>query len=136
MEESKHLNKENLLKVLKKSYSPYSQFRVSAQIVEETSGESFFGCNVENASYGATVCAERSAISNMISGVGSLSKIIEIHIVSDQKTPISPCGICRQSLAEFSNSKTKIFCYSNDFSSQKIYTVSEILPDAFVEVPS
>jgi len=136
MEERAHLNKENLLEVLKKSYSPYSKFRVSAQIVEETSGKSFFGCNIENASFGATVCAERSAISSMIASVGHLAKISEIHIVSDQKTPISPCGICRQSLAEFSNSETKIFCYSSDFSSQKAYTVSEILPDAFVEVPN
>ena len=74
MEESLYLDKEKLLKVLKKSYSPYSKFRVSAQIVEETSEQSFFGCNVENVSFGATVCAERSAISSMIVEVGNGGK--------------------------------------------------------------
>jgi cytidine deaminase len=133
MEESSHLDKENLLKVLKKSYSPYSKFRVSAQIVEETSEQSFFGCNVENASFGATVCAERSAISNMVSEVGSTARIKEIHIISDQKAAISPCGICRQSLAEFATLETKIFCYGADFNDSRVYTLSQLLPMAFTE---
>lgn len=132
MEESSHLDKENLLKVLKKSHSPYSKFRVSAQIVEETSGRAFFGCNVENVSFGATVCAERSAISNMISEMGSGARIKEVHIISDQKDPISPCGICRQSLAEFSSPEAKIYCHGADFKTSKVFTVSQLLPEAFI----
>ena len=132
MEESLYLDKENLLTVLKKSYSPYSRFKVSAQIVEESSERSFFGCNVENVSFGATVCAERSALSTMVGEMGGGIKIKEVHIISDQKNPISPCGICRQSLAEFCTTETKIFCYGKDFENLKFYTMAQLLPDAFV----
>ena len=131
MEESLHLDKENLLEVLKKSYSPYSKFRVSAQIVEETGEKSFFGCNVENVSFGATVCAERSAISNMISEVGNKARIKELHVISDQEGPISPCGICRQSLVEFSSPATKVFCHGANFNKTNIFTMKELLPEAF-----
>jgi len=133
MEVSSNLNKEMLLEVLKKSYSPYSKFRVSAQIVEEVSGKSFFGCNVENASFGATVCAERSAISNMVVDQGKGAKIKEIHIISDMKEPVSPCGICRQSIAEFSNKNTKIYCHSADFSKSRSFLLGDLLPEAFTE---
>lgn len=133
MEESTYLNKEMLQKVLENSYSPYSKFRVSAQIVEEISEKSFYGCNVENASFGATVCAERSAISNMIVELGKSAKIKEVHIISDMKEPVSPCGICRQSLAEFSTKSTRVFCHSADFSKSKVFLIHDLLPEAFTE---
>jgi len=126
------LNKDKLLDVLTKSHSPYSKFRVSAQIVEKLSGESFFGCNVENASFGATICAERSAISSMVSNVGSKAEIKEVHIVSDMEEPVSPCGVCRQSLVEFSTSETRVYVYAKDMKSFNVFSMSDLLPHAFV----
>lgn len=126
------LNKDKLLEVLTKSHSPYSKFRVSAQIVEKLSEESFFGCNVENASFGATICAERSAICSMVSKLGTQAKIKEVHIVSDMTEPVSPCGVCRQSLAEFSTEETSIYVYAKNMKSYKRFSMIDLLPHAFV----
>lgn len=85
-------------KAMGNSYSPYSQFSVGAAILT-SSGEVFTGCNVENASFGATICAERCAIIKAISeGYTSFEKIA---IVSSENDLTYPCGICRQFLSEF-----------------------------------
>ncbi len=83
------------------AYAPYSKFRVGAAILSE-SGAIFTGCNVENVSFGLTICGERSAIFSAISA--GERKFIALAIVASTATPIVPCGACRQVLAEFSPS--------------------------------
>lgn len=83
------------------AYAPYSNFRVGAAILLE-SGEVFSGCNVENASYGLTNCAERTAIFTAVSSLGSERvRIRAAAVVNDRAVPCSPCGACRQVMSEF-----------------------------------
>jgi cytidine deaminase len=91
---------EEALKARDRSYAPYSRFRVGAAL-ETDDGKIFTGGNIENISFGLTMCAERVAVGNAIqSGSTSFSKIA---IVSDSKEPVTPCGACRQVLAEFNS---------------------------------
>src|SRR5438067_8304073 len=94
---------EELIKLAKKAramaYAPYSKFAVGAAVLTQ-SGQVFSGCNIENISFGLTICAERAAVCAAVaSGFRDFSQIV---IVADTKEPISPCGACRQVLAEFS----------------------------------
>ena len=83
------------------SYAPYSNFRVGAAILLE-GGEVFSGCNVENASYGLTNCAERTAIFAAVSALGSKRvRIRALAVVNDRGVACSPCGACRQVISEF-----------------------------------
>jgi cytidine deaminase len=84
--------------VREKAYAPYSKFAVGAAILSST-GRVFTGCNVENLSFGLTTCAERNAVFAAISA--GERKFAKLAIVSDSQTPVSPCGACRQVLAEF-----------------------------------
>lgn len=87
-------------KVRLNAHAPYSHFRVGAAL-ESISRKVFIGCNVENISYGLTICAERSAVFAAIaSGVHSFRRIV---IVADSHEPVTPCGACRQVLSEFSD---------------------------------
>ena len=81
-----------------RAYAPYSSFHVGAA-VQDAQGNIFTGCNVENLSFGLTICAERAAIATAIAaGSRDLRRIV---VVADTDTPVSPCGACRQVMAEF-----------------------------------
>ncbi|NLM78035.1 MAG: cytidine deaminase [Ruminococcaceae bacterium] len=109
------------------AYVPYSGFRVGAALLDEK-GCLFSGCNVENASYGATCCAERTAVFKAISeGAG---KIRRMAVVCDQDKPCMPCGICRQVLAEFATEDFLLLAAAAD-GSYRAYTIEGLLPDAF-----
>jgi len=115
------------LDVKKKAYAPYSNFHVGAA-VKSTDGKIYTGCNVENASYGLTVCAERNAIGKMVSE--GETKFSEIYIVGDTEEILPPCGACRQVLKEFAADDAKVFMFNNkgDF---KEATMDDILPFGF-----
>lgn len=109
------------------SYSPYSKFQVGAAVVSKK-GKVFGGCNVENASYGGTICAERTAILKAVSeGHRSFT---DIMIVTDAKTPTPPCGMCLQVMAEFCAPETKVWI-GNTKKISKVLSLSDLLPNPF-----
>ncbi|MDO4749091.1 MAG: cytidine deaminase [Eubacteriales bacterium] len=117
----------------KYSYSPYSKYKVGAAILTKNN-KVYTGCNIENASYSATVCAERTAIFKAVSeGEKAFTKIAIVcrkdSDSSDNDYP-SPCGVCRQVLSEFCTDDFQIILAKNedDF---KIYTLKDLLPHSF-----
>lgn len=117
-------------KISKNTYSPYSNFPVGACVLYEN-GNKYLGCNVENASYGLALCAERNAISSAISN-GEKSKIKAIAIYSPKQKRCMPCGACRQWLSEFAlnGHDTKIILEDDD-DKLLILTLDEIFPFGF-----
>lgn len=117
-------------KASENSYSPYSHFRVGAALLCED-GELFTGCNVENSSYGATCCAERTALFSAVArGKRRFSKIAIVGSSDrDFSQPTPPCGICRQVLSEFCGSDFEIIL--TDKNEIKKLSLSEILPFPF-----
>jgi cytidine deaminase len=108
------------------AYCPYSNFRVGAAALTQA-GEIFSGCNVENASYGLTICAERNAIFQMVAK--AQQRLQAIAIYTPTKTPSAPCGACRQVINEFGPEAEVIsFCDGPDVLRKKL---SELLPHAF-----
>jgi cytidine deaminase len=105
------MNKQTLLKMAvsaaKKAYCPYSKFRVGAALLA-SNGKVFTGCNVENASYGLTICAERAAFAAAIAA--SVRKFKAIAIVASGKKIPYPCGACRQVMSEFCNRDFAVYC--------------------------
>src|SRR5271169_5702608 len=99
-------------KVMKNAHAPYSKFRVGAAILL-SNGEIFSGCNVENASYGMTNCAERTAIFSAVAQRGPKIKIRAVSVVNDQGVPCAPCGACRQVIYEFGPDATIFFQGAN-----------------------
>ena len=87
-------------KAMRNAYAPYSKFRVGAAILT-SNGKVFLGCNVENASYGMTNCAERTAIFAAIAALGPKTEVRAVAVVNDHGVPCSPCGACRQVIYEF-----------------------------------
>lgn len=113
-------------KAMEYSYSPYSKFRVGAALLTDH-GEVFTGCNIENASFGGTNCAERTALFKAISE--GHNKFTKIAIISDSKSYTAPCGICRQVLSEFSLDLEVIMANENGEYITK--SLRELLPLAF-----
>ena len=112
--------------VKSKSYSPYSKFRVAAVLVTD-SGNIYKGCNVENASYGMTLCAERVAATAAVTA--GEKKFGQIFLITDSAKPEFPCGACLQFLAEF-NPELKINAYARD-GRKKSAKLSDILKSKF-----
>lgn len=116
-------------KIQEKSYSPYSNFPVGAALLG-ASGKVYLGTNIENASYGATICAERSAIIQAISaGEKDFQKIA---ITSKMKSPTYPCFLCRQVMSEFFDNNVEIIMGSNDDEYLKL-TSEELIPYKFTK---
>lgn len=109
------------------AYAPYSKFRVGAALLDE-GGRVFRGANVENASYGLSLCAERSAVAAAVAA--GARRFRALAIVTDATPPATPCGMCRQTLAEFPPSFVVRSHAPDGTYLQR--TVAELLPDAFV----
>lgn len=109
----------------KQSYSPYSNFAVGAAVLSDD-GYIYGGCNIENASYGLTNCAERTAIFNAVSD--GKRNISAIAVVADTDRPCSPCGACRQVIGEF---KIPCIIMANLKGEYKKVTLEELLPFSF-----
>jgi cytidine deaminase len=120
---------EAALKALEFSYSPYSQKKIGASLVL-TNGKTYSGCNIENASYGGTVCAERVAIWKAFSENPPTEKIIEIVVASLEPKPWPPCGFCRQVLAEFCSPETTVRLI-NSSGDEVNYFFKDLFPEAF-----
>ncbi len=114
--------------VQKKAHAPYSGALIGAAILM-ANGDVFTGCNVENASYGGTVCAERVAIFKAISE-GTSKEVLEVLVVSDAKDPWPPCGFCRQVIAEFAKPTSLIHTF-NLQGVGKTFSFQDIFPEAF-----
>lgn len=114
-------------KAMEKSYSPYSNFRVGAAVLTSR-GKVYTGANIENASFGATICAERTAVIKAVSE-GDI-RFNAIAISSDAQSFIYPCGICRQFLSEFDKGEMKVIC-SNKSGEYKSFKLSELMPCIF-----
>ena len=113
--------------MLDKAYVPYSKFPVGAALLTKE-GEVFSGCNIENASFGLTNCAERTAIFKAVSeGKMEFDYLV---VTGDTDAPISPCGACRQVLAEFCSPDMPVLL-TNNKGNKQITTVGELLPGAF-----
>ncbi len=110
-----------------RAYAPYSKFHVGSAALT-AQGNVVKGCNVENASYGLTVCAERNCISNAVINGEQHFKVIVIYTEQDKLTP--PCGACRQVIAEFFEQSAPVIAI-NHKNEQQVWTVQQLLPDAF-----
>lgn len=115
------------IKARENAYSPYSYFAVGAALLCED-GTLYEGCNIENASYGLTNCAERTAIFKAVSE-GHI-KFKALAVVADTEGPCAPCGACRQVMAEF---KIPLIIMGNLMGNIKIVTIEELLPFSFSE---
>jgi cytidine deaminase len=114
-------------RVMKNAHAPYSKFRVGAAILL-TNGKIFSGCNVENASYGMTNCAERTAIFTAVAQLGPKIEIRAVSVVNEQGVPCSPCGACRQVIYEFGPDATIFF---QGAKGPKQAHITELLPEGF-----
>jgi cytidine deaminase len=115
------------IKVMKNAHAPYSNFHVGAAILL-TNGKIFSGCNVENASYGMTNCAERTAIFSAVAELGPKIEIQAVAVANDHGVACSPCGACRQVIYEFGPDATVFF---HGASGPKQAHITQLLPEGF-----
>lgn len=112
-----------------KAYVPYSQFRVGAALVTRD-GKIYHGCNVENASYGLTNCAERTAIFSAIADGQKPGDFLALAVVGETAGPIAPCGACRQVIMELGGAGLQVIL-ANLGSAVELTTAERLLPGAF-----
>lgn len=110
------------------AYAPYSNFRVGAALLLDD-GSIVSGCNVENASFGLTICAERSAMVQAIARFGPRARVRAVVVTNLNQTASSPCGACRQVLAEFASPETPV--YFPGEGEEAMQTISALLPFGF-----
>lgn len=122
---------EKLKDLLNNSYSPYSNFKVAA-IAVMNDGKEFSGVNVENASYGATICAERSALVNAISAGYKEGDVNELHILVNSKKISTCCFLCRQTMIELMVPEAIVICY-NILGECKKFRIDDLCPYPFSE---
>lgn len=115
------------IKAREKAYVPYSKFPVGAALLL-ADGEVVTGCNIENAAYPLCNCAERTAIFKAVSE--GKTEIKQLAVVADTEGPVSPCGSCRQVMAEFFKPDTPVIL-SNMKQDVKVMTVAELIPFSF-----
>ncbi len=123
---------EGLTQHLVHSHSPYSGVQVVAAVVYDINGieRTAYGVNVENVSYGLTVCAERSAISTAVTD--GMQSIKALYVMSNQADPISPCGACRQVVTEFmQDPSAPVLCVNKTLSKNWKSTLGDLLPNRF-----
>lgn len=113
-----------------RAYTPYSKFNVGAAILTED-GKVYSGCNIENASYGATNCAERTAIFKAVSE--GARTITAVAVVGDLNNYTYPCGICRQVIVEFALDENIEIILAKSEKEYKVVTLKDILPGAFTK---
>ncbi len=118
--------KQAAIKSSENSYSPYSHFAVGASVLGG-SGEIYSGCNIENASYGDTICAERVAVFNAVSQGENEIKAVAIYTNTGSMT--APCGACRQVIHEFSK-EADVYIF-NQNNQMKSFKLDELLPFSF-----
>ncbi|MCH1624973.1 cytidine deaminase [Fredinandcohnia quinoae] len=114
-------------KAREKAYVPYSQFKVGAALLTKD-GKVYHGCNIENAAYSVTNCAERTALFKAYSD--GVKDFTAIAVVADTERPVPPCGACRQVIAELCPSDLKVYLTNLKGDIQEL-TVAELLPGAF-----
>ncbi|MFB9280048.1 cytidine deaminase [Cohnella cellulosilytica] len=114
----------------KRAYVPYSRFAVGAVALDED-GNLHHGCNVENAAYGPTNCAERTALFRAIADGRRAGEFRAVAVIGDTEQPIAPCGVCRQVLAELCEPDMPVIM-ANLRGETRVTTVAELLPGAFL----
>lgn len=121
---------ETAIEASKYAYVPYSHFPIGAALVAKN-GTVYTGCNVENASFGLTNCGERTAIFKAVSE--GVTEFEELVVYGETEKPISPCGACRQVMAEFFEQDLKVTLVAKD-KSTVVMTVGELLPYSFTDL--
>jgi cytidine deaminase len=119
--------KEAATAVREKAYAPYSQFKVGAAITG-ASGTVYSGCNVENVAYPEGTCAEAGAIAAMVAA--GETRLTEVFVIAGSPMPVTPCGGCRQKLAEFGAGDVRVTMATTG-GAEQVMTLAELLPGAF-----
>jgi cytidine deaminase len=119
--------KQGAIEAARRAYAPYSRFAVGAAVLGDD-GRIHAGANVENASFGLSICAERNAIFRAVADGARRIDAVVVYTPTDEATP--PCGACRQVISEF-GADALIVCCNDDASADRRYRLAELLPDAF-----
>jgi len=112
-----------------RAYAPYSHYHVGAVLVS-TDGAAYDGVNVENASYGGTICAERMALGAAVTAEGPALRLRQVTVFTTSSPPAAPCGLCLQVLSEFCATDTRVVC-GNHKGEVRIFMFGNLLPQAF-----